>query len=360
MLNQTKILIILSLVVSIFSLIALAFNQNYLFLGVSSSYPVKFINKQEVLQSQYDQYLNNYFDKEFHRTIDKQNNGITTSEGQSYTMLRSVWMNDQDTFDKTWQWTQNNLQRNDKLFSWKWGLREDGVWGILDDIGGQNVATDADIDISLSLVFASKIWNKKNYLEEAKSIINSIWQKTVVKINGNYLLLPNDLEKTASKDYYLINPSYFSPAHYRIFAKIDSNNHWNKLADDSYKFLEAFHTHKISNNDQPKLPPNWIILNKTELTISEPEDKNLNTNFGFDALRIPFRIGLDWQWHHKKQAKDYLSLFEELNQSWNQHSKIFAEYSRYGNNIVDYETHAMYGGTLSYFTIHQPNIAKQL
>src|SRR3989344_2425096 len=53
------------------------------------------------------------------RTIDRQRNSVTTSEGQSYTMLRAVWLDDKDVFDKSWQWTEDNLQRPDNnLFSW--------------------------------------------------------------------------------------------------------------------------------------------------------------------------------------------------------------------------------------------------
>src|SRR5450759_5509645 len=38
------------------------------------------------------------------RVIDFQRDQMTTSEGQSYAMLRAVWMNDRPTFDLTWRW----------------------------------------------------------------------------------------------------------------------------------------------------------------------------------------------------------------------------------------------------------------
>ncbi len=43
------------------------------------------------------------------RVIDFQRDQVTTSEGQSYAMLRAVWMDDRPTFDLTWRWTQDNL-----------------------------------------------------------------------------------------------------------------------------------------------------------------------------------------------------------------------------------------------------------
>src|SRR4051794_15125467 len=54
------------------------------------------------------------------RVISPDEGGITTSEGQSYAMLRAVWSGDRETFDSVWQWTRKHLQiRGDKLFAWK-------------------------------------------------------------------------------------------------------------------------------------------------------------------------------------------------------------------------------------------------
>jgi endoglucanase len=362
MLKNLKILIVLTISVLIVFQSWMYYNTRYLFVqnNDQNSNNYKLLNRSTTLQNQYKIYLDNYFDKEFHRTIDPSQNGITTSEGQSYTMLRAVWMDDKKTFDQAWKWTQDNLQREDRLFSWKWGQKTDGSWGILQDIGGQNVATDADIDISLALLFASKRWSNNNYKNSAKEIINAIWENTVVKINGNYLLLPNNLEKNADKDYYLINPSYFSPAHYRIFANVDSNHQWEKLADDSYKFLESFQKQKISDDDQPTLPPDWLILDKNNLTIKKSDNPDLTTNYGFEALRISFRIGLDWKWFSENKAKDYLENLGALYEYFDKNNKLVGVYDRYGKQFVDFETKAMYGGSLPYFSIHHPDQAQKI
>ncbi len=46
--------------------------------------------------------------------------GISTSEGQSYAMLRAVMLRDKEWFDKSYTWAKDNLQvRDDKLFAWK-------------------------------------------------------------------------------------------------------------------------------------------------------------------------------------------------------------------------------------------------
>ncbi len=55
------------------------------------------------------------------RVVEVDEHGITTSEGQSYAMLRAVWSHDRLTFDQVWGWTRDNLRvRRDALFAWKW------------------------------------------------------------------------------------------------------------------------------------------------------------------------------------------------------------------------------------------------
>src|SRR5207247_11293939 len=79
------------------------------------------------------------------RVVDTKTEWSTTSEGQSYAMLRAVYIDDRPTFDRVWSWTKGNLQvRGDGLFSWHWGDRGDGTSGVLD----ANSATDADEDIA--------------------------------------------------------------------------------------------------------------------------------------------------------------------------------------------------------------------
>lgn len=63
------------------------------------------------------------------RSFDNQDGGVTTLEGQGYTMLKAVWENVQSVFVKTWDWTRGNLQRPDHLLSWRWGRRPDSAGG---------------------------------------------------------------------------------------------------------------------------------------------------------------------------------------------------------------------------------------
>jgi len=70
------------------------------------------------------------------RVVSLDEQGVTTSEGQGYALLRAVWSNDRTAFEAVWDWTKQHLQvRDDKLFAWKW------KGTVLD----RNSATDASV-----------------------------------------------------------------------------------------------------------------------------------------------------------------------------------------------------------------------
>ena len=59
-------------------------------------------SNQAMLEALWENYKEEYIEDSSFRTLDKQRDNITTSEGQSYAMLRAVWQDDKQTFDKSW------------------------------------------------------------------------------------------------------------------------------------------------------------------------------------------------------------------------------------------------------------------
>lgn len=225
--------------------------------------------------------------------------GFTTSEGQAYAMLQAVWMNDKETFDGVWAWTQHHLQYRigDSFISWKW--QDDKL---IDPVN----ATDADQDIALALLFASRTWEDDRYKEEALKIIHDLWNYAIVESDGVYYVLAMN-KNDARREGYLFNPSYLSPAAYRIFAKADTDHDWNKVASDSYTILQ-----RISNNST--LPANWYEL-KLDTGILDAADTYIGPNasqYGYDAFRIFWRVGLDATWFNNYSAKEYLKKYADF------------------------------------------------
>lgn len=314
----------------------------------------------QVLASSWYNYKLLYVDPSTHRTIDTQRDNITTSEGQSYTMLRAVWQGDQETFEAAWEWTQQNLaHKDDHLFSWIWGTRKDGSTGVLTEVNGQNSASDADADIALALVFAYARWQVPSYLTQARSIIRDIWNKEVVMIGDKPYMAANDIEKTAGGASIIVNPSYFNPAAYHIFALIDPAHPWESVRANAYDVL-AQSAKLPLDAERAVLPPDWIRVDRKTGAITPASNTDQGPSFGFDALRIPFRIALDAQWFHNPDAIEALEDFSILSSLWEENGRLASAYSPSGSEIFSDETAAMYGGTLGYFMIHDPEAASAI
>src|SRR5690606_1180007 len=112
----------------------------------------------------------NRFMKDGERVISN-NYGGTISEGQSYALLKAVWMDDPETFQRVWQWTKSHMQRpQDHLLGWHWGKKEDGSEGLIHD----ESATDADQDIAYALLLAGEQWQMPEYTRDAQAIIQDL------------------------------------------------------------------------------------------------------------------------------------------------------------------------------------------
>ena len=99
-----------------------------------------------------------FIDAQF-RVIDRSSEAlISTSEGQVYSMLFSLFANQPERFAKLLAWTENNLADGDlhsHLPAWQWGhdLSAD-TWTVLDT----NSATDVDILLIYALYHAADVW----------------------------------------------------------------------------------------------------------------------------------------------------------------------------------------------------------
>lgn len=313
-----------------------------------------------MLSALWDDYKQEYWERETGRTLDKERNSITTSEGQSYTMLRAVWQSDKATFDKTWEWTKDHIQREDELFSWKWGEKSDGTYGVLTDEGGQNTASDADVDIAFALMMAAGRWQQQEYADEAKKLIPAIWEKEVVTIQGKPYLASNDLEKNSSTDDVVMNPSYFAPYAYREFAKIDQRHDWNSLVDSSYELIDKSSQEPLDKQESAYLTPDWFLMNKQTGALRATNNSDLTTNYSYDAIRTPWRLALDYQWHNDERAKEILSKMTTVQDQWKKENVIYSTYTHDGEVVREEESPATYGANLGLFYVIDRDAAKEI
>lgn len=282
------------------------------------------------------------------RIIDPDQANITTSEGQSYCMLRAVWQDDKPAFDRCWIFAKDNLKRpDDWLFAWKYGQRADESYGILLDQGGGNSASDADTHIALALIMAYGRWQQSAYLEQAKPIIDDIWRHEVTQIQGKPVLTANNLEQ--DKQTPIVNPSYFAPYAYRAFAAIDKDHNWTGVTDSAYAIIGRASAAPLDKSKSAGLPPNWLAIDRATGEIQPAAREGLTTDYGYDALRVPWRLALDLQWHRENRARVILDTYNFLSQQWESGQRLAATYSHDGAVLADYESPAVYGGSLGYF-----------
>lgn len=311
-----------------------------------------------LLVSSWERYKEKFISEEG-RVIDYLQNNITTSEGQSYAMLRAVFVDDKTTFDQVWKWTSENLKREkDNLLGWKWGLRADGSYGFLED-GGDNSASDAETDIALALILANKRWGEDEYVEDALAVIRDLWEYNTDEILGKRYLVAGNWAR--SVDEIVINPSYFSPYAWRLFGEVDDEHDWESLIDPAYEILDLSGKTPLDREKAAGLPPDWFSINRKDGSIKPSTSHGLQSNYSFDAMRVPFRIALDYYWFEEEIAADYLrGSFERLGNYYRQNDKLASAFAHDGSPLNTNESPSMYATALGYFLIDNPKMADKI
>ena len=227
----------------------------------------------------------------------------TVSEGIGYGMLIAVYMDDQALFDDLWKYEQANLDSQSYLMNWY--IKADGS-GIGSDPSGSGPASDADEDMAFALVMADKQWggmgsSTRTYIDWAKETIGKIWSKEVN--SGKYL------SPWPATSLPAINLSYFAPAYYKVFAKVDTANAsgWNTLTSTMYGVLSASLNSSNGNADNGLVPAWCDTSGKPNGGAFGASGGASPTNYQYDSCRTPFRIGLDYCWTGDTNAQAYVA-----------------------------------------------------
>ncbi|MEH2375649.1 glycosyl hydrolase family 8 [Nostoc sp.] len=315
---------------------------------------------RELLAQSWDSYRQRFIQSDG-RVIDYQASDRSTSEGQAYALLRAVLINDPATFALTLHWSENNLQhraggkRTDSLWAWKWGRKQDGNWGIIDT----NFASDGDIDAITALILGSRRWNRPEYLELAKLKLQDLWNlSTISEPQGKRYLLPGPVAAfVPNASTFYLNPSYFAPYAFRIFAQVDPQHDWLSLVDSSYQVLE--NSAKLSSVG---LPSDWVALNtKTGQCQTLPASSTLKSLYSFDAYRVWWRLSLDAAWFNSPQAQRYLvTSTQHLRKLWSKQSSLPARIDLQGKALVNYEATSQYAMLYAAMQLVEPATAQEL
>jgi len=226
----------------------------------------------------------------------------TVSEGIAYGMLIAVYMNDQTLFDDLWKYEQKFLHETGLMH---WYIKADGS-GTGSNPDGRGPATDADEDMGFALLMADKQWGGagtlgKSYLEIAKDQIG--------KVYANEIFQYKFVKPGAWGDNNATNLSYFAPAFYRLFAKVDTPNkdNWMMVIETMYGVLAAS-LNAANGNQANGLVPAWCNAAGQPNGGAFGANGPAPTHYQYDSCRTPFRIGMDWCWNGEKRAQSYVTL----------------------------------------------------
>jgi endoglucanase len=331
---------------------------------------------ERVLTASWQSYCRHFISSDGQVIIPEEDGG-TISEAQAYALLRALWAGDKKIFNRVYAWTYKNLSRvhrhGDNLLAWRWGRLPDGSWGVLD----ANSATDGDLDYALALVLAHRLgWrappNLPDYREEARQVQADILAKEVVTLpGGDVLLTPGNWHEL--KPPYLVNPSYFSPAAYRLFSstpgsagqqgstgpvgavrepplhvkdKVTTDSaRWNRLHQSTYKLLGQL-TQGLGDQTGVGLFPDWCRADAAGGLGPAP---GKDTRFGWEAVRLPYRLALDGLWFKEPLAGQLLmkKFLPFCKSQWQARARLAAVYNFDGSPAVDYESPVLYAGVLA-------------
>jgi endo-1,4-beta-D-glucanase Y len=247
------------------------------------------------------------------RVVRNTNNNDTVSEGIAYGMLASVYMNDRTYFDGFWAYAKSKFNSSG-LMSWQ--LNADGSVAS----NGQGSASDADEDMAWALLMASAQWQSGAYLDEAKTLINRMFTY-VIAADG--MLTPGDSWGINTDRWY---PNYFSPAYYRVFAKVTNNMAWSTVVIDKNYQMLADVTGMYG-----------LVPDSTTRTYQHMGQ------YGYDACRMAWRITMDYCFNGEPRAKAYIDKIAPFFVNQGSISNIGDGYSLDGQKTSNFPNMAFIG-----------------
>ena len=217
----------------------------------------------------------------------------TLSEGIGHGALLAVGWSDRDTFDGILTYYKKAVAASDAKKLAKHGLMGWRVWG--DACTFQEVepgaVSGAELNMAMALLQAQCRWGGNEYYYAAMDIMDAIRKHMTAEVPEGTALLPSDMDEFSG----CMNASYSAPAYYRVFAKAQAAQaaFWNRMADDSYVFLEA------ATNPSTGLVGDWAAVGGS--ACSEATDF-----VGYDAIRTHWRMATDYAWFGTASAKSWL------------------------------------------------------
>jgi endo-1,4-beta-D-glucanase Y len=201
-----------------------------------------------------------------------QGNG-TASEGIGYGMLLAVYFNDQSLFNDLWNYKVNHSPSKGLM---AWLVSSSG------SVVDPNSASDADFDIAMSLILASRRWGNTgtfNYNSLATIEVNKLSSSD---IDGtDFHVFPGDY--CSHSNPVNTYPSYFTPAWYREFGiQTGNTTFWDNVTTKCLTMLAAGCRNGSTGLATEQCSATGGAVGSTD---------------EYNSARIPWRYSLDYIWN---------------------------------------------------------------
>jgi endoglucanase len=240
------------------------------------------------------------------------NSTLSISEGHGYGMLITVMMADfepdaQIIFNGMLSFFHDHPAKSDPgLMAWN-QLRTCQNAG--EDVGGDNSATDGDLDIAYALLLADSKWGSTgdiNYRVEADKVISAIKQLEIDPVS-QFVRIGDWVDSVDNGQYaHTTRSSDFMVSHFKAFADISADSSWYSVRDRTYLIIDHI---RASFSQDTSLIADFIVDVPDN---PRPAQANYiegtgDGEYSWNAVRYPWRIALDYLLYGEQRAFDALA-----------------------------------------------------
>lgn len=236
---------------------------------------------------------------------------LSISEGHGYGMLITVMM---AGFDPKAQKIFNGMvsffrdhpaKSNPGLMAWN-QLRNCQNAG--EEVGGDNSATDGDLDIAYALLLADRKWGSAgyiNYRAEANKVISAIKEQEIDPVS-QFVRIGDWVDRVDDGQYaHTTRSSDFMVSHFKAFADASGDHSWSLVRDRTYSIVNSIRDRFSPNTS---LMPDFIVDVPNHPRPASPDfiEGEGDGEFSWNAVRYPWRIALDYLLYDEQRAYDAL------------------------------------------------------
>ena len=201
--------------------------------------------------------------------------GDTVSEGQAYGLLLAAATGDEERFRRVWAWTDEHLQRSDRLLAWRWANGGVADW---------SPATDADLIAAGALALAGERFADPTLAAESARIGAAVLGHETWSSGTGRVLLAGPWARVER----VVNPSYFVVGMMSRLWWTTGDRRWGPVAATSRAMLGML------TAGAPHLPPDWSTL-AADGTNPQPRASpgGASPRYGYEAARVFVQLAVD-------------------------------------------------------------------